>query len=231
MARISLKSPLAMVNGPTAIRRSSQMLDARDMKSTWRLIAIQVSAFTLISCGGQTASPSTPSSTVDQVKVAQLEARPLALPVVAPGGPCPNTPMPIIDFGVGSTLAYGSGPVYGIGGPVTTTTWGDYFDVSYVADPKFSGVVLVRIRDLESDRVGVFVGPYAAGDVVGTDTIAGKAVPQHAELVLDASHPPSRSSTNKWGIWQIRQGLAAGSSRCFGIQIDGASFTEVVTGG
>jgi hypothetical protein len=206
------------------------MLDAKGLKLTRRLIAIQVSALTLISCSGQTASPSTPSPTLDQAKVAQLEAKPLNLPVVAPGGTCPNTSLSNIDYGAGPTAAYGNGPVYGIGGPATHTTWGDYFDVTYVADPQFNGVVLVRIRDLKNAGLGVFVGPYAAGGVVGTDTIAGKPVQQHAELVLDASHPALRSSTNKWGIWHIRQGLATGSS-CFGIQVDGAGFTEVVTGG
>jgi hypothetical protein len=159
-----------------------------------------------------------------------LRARPLILPVVPPGATCPNTPMPLIDFGVGPTLAYGDGPVYGIGGPASSTSWGDYFDVMYVADPQFTGIVLVRIRDLESDRVGVFVGSYAAGDVVGTDTIAGKTVQQHAELVLDASRPASTSGASKWGQWQIRQGLAAGWSHCFGIQVDGPGFTEVATG-
>jgi hypothetical protein len=207
------------------------MLDAKNLKSTWRLIAVHVSALTLISCSGQAASPSTPSPTVDQGKVAQLEAKPLTLPVVAPGGTCPNTSLSNIDYGAGPTAAYGNGPVYGIGGPASHTTWGDYFDVSYFADPQFTGIVLVRIRDLESASVGVFVGPYAAGGVVGTDTIAGKAVQQHAELVLDASHPASTSGANKWGIWHIRQGLATGSSSCFGIQVDGAGFTEVVTGG
>jgi hypothetical protein len=32
------------------------------------------------------------------------------------------------------------------------------------------------------------------------------------------------------GDWMVRQGLAAGSSGCFGIQIDGVGFSQVVTG-
>lgn len=206
------------------------MLAPKGMKSILQLIALPISVMTLVSCGGQTASAPSPSPTVDPAKLAQLEAKPLILPVVAPGGACPITPTPNIDYGAGPTLSYGNGPVYGIGGPSSSTTWGEYFDVSYVADPQFTGIVLVRIRDLESASVGVFVGPYAAGGVVGTDTIAGKAVQQHAELVLDASHPASTSGANKWGLWHIRQGLAAGWSHCFGIQVDGPGFSEVVTG-
>jgi hypothetical protein len=159
-----------------------------------------------------------------------LRARPLILPVVAPGGTCPSTPTTLIDYGVAMVDAYGNGPVYGIGGPAVLSTWGDYFDVTYVADPQFTGIALVRIRDLESDRVGVFVGPYASGAVVGTDTIGGKTVQQHADLVLDAGHHPATSGTSKWGVWNVRQGLAAGWSHCFGIQVDGAGFTEVATG-
>lgn len=201
------------------------------MKSAWRLVAIQVGALTFMSCGGPTASAPSPSPTIDQVKLAQLEGKPLSLPVVRPGGTCPVTPMSTIDYGNGPTTVYGGGPVYGFGGPKATTTWGDYFDATYVADPQVTGIVLVRIHDIQSDRVGVFIGPYGAGGVVGTDTIGSKAAQQHAELVLNASHPPATSSTTKWGIWHLQQGLAAGWSGCWGIQVGGVGFSEVVVGG
>jgi hypothetical protein len=201
------------------------------VKSTCRLTAIVVSALAFIACGGQTASSPSPSPTVNTATLAQLEAKPLTLPVVAPGDTCPNTAMSLIDYGSGSTATYGSGPVYGVGGPQTTTTWGDYFDVTYVTDPQFTGIALIRIRDLKSTRVGGFVGPYASGNVVGTDAIDGKAVQLHANLVLDAGHHPATSGNSKWGIWRVRQGVAAGWSGCFGIQVDGAGFTQVITGG
>lgn len=201
------------------------------MKSTFRLTAIVVSALAFIACGGQTAASPSPSPTVNAATLAQLETKPLTLPVVAPGDTCPNTAMSLIDYGSGSTTTYGSGPLYAIGGAHTTTTWGDYYDVTYVADPQFTGIALIRIRDLKSTRVGVFVGPYASGNVVGTDTIDGKAVQLHANLVLDASHHPATSGNSKWGIWRVRQGGAAGSSGCFGIQVDGVGFTQVITFG
>jgi hypothetical protein len=200
------------------------------MKSAWRLVAIQVGALTFISCGGPTASTPSPSPTIDQVKLAQLEGKPLSLPVVPPGGTCPVTPMSTIDYGNGPTTVYGGGPVYGFGGPIATTTWGDYFDATYFADPQVTGIVLVRIHDIRSDRGGVFIGPYGAGSVVGTDTIGGKAVQQQSELVLNASHPPATFGTSRWGIWHLQQGLAAGTG-CWGIQIDGVGFSEVVVGG
>jgi hypothetical protein len=112
-----------------------------------------------------------------------------------------------------------------------TSPWGDYYDPTYYADPQLTGIVLLRIRDLKSGVVGVFVGPYAAGDVVGTDTIGGKAIKQHAEAILDASHHPATSGGSKWGLWDVRQGWPTGWSRCWGFQLDGAGFTEVFTDG
>jgi hypothetical protein len=156
---------------------------------------------------------------------AELRARPILLPVVAPDAECPSTPTTTIDY----ATYYGAGPVYALGGSPTTTDWGTYFAVTYMTDSKYKGLVLIRIRDLMSDRHGVFVGPHAAGDVVGVDTLNGKSVQQHAELILDASHPQARSGNNKWGLWAVQQGISLGWSHCVGIQIDGVGFTEVIT--
>jgi hypothetical protein len=77
----------------------------------------------------------------------------------------------------------GEGPIYLTGKGVqatttqATTTWIEYYDPTYYGGPQLTGLVLLRIRDLNTGRAGIFVGPYAVGDVVGTDTIDGKAVP------------------------------------------------------
>ena len=118
----------------------------------------------------------------------------------AAGGTCPSTRINTIDYGTGSNAVHGSGQVYGIGGPGTTTNWGEYHDVTYVADPQLTGIALIRARDLKSDRAVVFIGAYAAGGVVGPDTIDGGAVQQHADLVLDASYHPATSGTSKGGV-------------------------------
>jgi hypothetical protein len=206
------------------------------MKSVWRLVAIQASALVLMSCGGQTASPPSPSPTVAQVTLAELEAKPLHLPVVQPGAQCPAGPSTTIHprISVGQSSSWdlvpvlGAGPVYGHGGHTTATAWGTYFDVTAFTDPNLTGLVLVRGHDLESDRPLVFVGPHAAGNVVGTDTIDGQPAGQHLELVFDAGHHDAATSgTSKWGIWPIRDGLAKGESGCTGFQLDGAGFSEV----
>lgn len=185
----------------------------------------------IVSCGGSvgSATPSQgPTPTSDQVVLAQLEARPLTLAVVPPGGACPGHHYAAIDFGSGSVPVNGVGPIYLTGkGLQATTTWGEYFDPTYYGGPQLTGIVLLRIRDLITGRAGVFVGPYAAGDVVGADTISGQAVQQHAEAVLDASHHPATSGRSKWGIWEVRQGWPANWSGCFGFQVDGTGFSEV----
>src|SRR5260370_11960569 len=86
------------------------------------------------------------------------------------------------------------------------TKWGGYYDPTYYAGPQLTGIVLIRIRDLKTGRAGVFVGPSAAGNVVGMDTIDGKAVQPHGYAILDASRPPATSGPNHCGDWQIRQG-------------------------
>jgi hypothetical protein len=174
-------------------------------------------------------SPAAP--TFDPVEIARLTARPLILPVVPPGGACPVSYSNVIDPGGNSFSAIGEGPMYVTGqGLQRTTKWGGYYDPTYYAGPQLSGIVLVRIRDLRTGRAGVFVGRYAAGTVVGTDTIDGKAVQQHGYAILDASRPPATSGTSKWGIWQIRQGWPTGWSGCWGFQLDGPDFSEVLTG-
>ena len=201
------------------------------MKSARRLVAIQVSALALISCGGQTTSSSSPSPTVDPAKLASLEARPLILPAVQPWGACPGHREGVIDIGSRTISVIGDGPIYLSGkGISATTTWGEYFDPTYYAGPQVTGVVLLRIRDLKTGHAGVFVGPDAAGDVVGTDTISGNTVQQRSEAVLDTSHHPATSGKSDWGIWDVRQGWAAGWSGCFGFQLDSAGFSEVITG-
>jgi len=165
------------------------------------------------------ASP-THSPTIDPVELARLQARPLILPTVPPGGVCP--------FGSNIGTGLGEGPIYLSGkGVQATSKWGEYYDPTYYADRQVSGIVLIRIRDLKTGEAGVFVGPNAAGEVVGTDTIDGTAVEQHGYAVLHVDRPPT---LNKPAIWHVRQGWAAGWSGCWGFQLDGLDFSQVITG-
>src|SRR5260370_5250349 len=160
------------------------------------------------------ASPAAP--TFDPVEIARLTARPLILPLVPPGGACPVSYSNVIDLGGNSFSAIGEGPMYVTGqGLQKITKWGGYYDPTYYAGPQLTGIVLLRIRDLRTGRAGGFVGPNAARNVGGMDTIDGKAEHQHGYAVLDASRPPATSGTNNWGVWQVRQGWRTGLSGCW----------------
>jgi hypothetical protein len=171
---------------------------------------------------------------INQAVVDQLRKRPLAFPVLKASDQCPISPTKRIDYGGGNFTNYGAGPVYAVGASPTTTKWGAYFDIQYVTDPELTGPVLIRGRDLRTNELVVFVGQYASGVVVGTDMLDGKPAQQRADAVFDAGkHEHSNllvGGPTRWGIFPVRQGVAADFSHCFGIQFDGPGFTEVVTG-
>lgn len=151
----------------------------------------------------------------------QLETRPLLLPAVKAGDPCPQSPLN--QYGL-----YGSGPAGGADGSAVQTAWGTYWYPAVVTDAKLTSLVLVRARDLHTDQAVIFVGSWATGPLVGTDTFDGVPVQQRGELVLDTRHP--RVDTRGTGsyTWGITAGLAKGASGCTGWQIDTTGYpTEV----
>jgi hypothetical protein len=165
---------------------------------------------------------SAPAGGVSQSALAALEAKPLNLPTLKAGDTCPVSPGNTVGFD------YGTGPAYVMGGPESLSPWGYYFDVTWITAPDISGPVLVRGRDLMSNRIVVFVGAYSAGAAVGTDTQSGSRFSQRTELLLDAGHPHSRGS-NGYGEFPVHQGLSTGWVGCVGFQIDGPDFTEIIT--
>lgn len=189
--------------------------------------------------GGPTPSPSPrPSPTLsadDRAQIAQLEKKPLKIPAVAADGACHQGPFTasISPYANGGTEsdAYGTGPVYGEGSPPISAGSNVYFDVTYFTDPTVKTVVLVRINDLSRKYAGRFVGPFAVGSSVGTDTIAGQATPAFSELALPAENPPANTpaAAPGWGIWHIRQGIDQRFT-CAAIQIDTATTTQVILG-
>jgi hypothetical protein len=159
-----------------------------------------------------------------QSQLVQLESRPLVLPTPASLLDCRSGPF----SGAGS---YGKGPVFGDGGGTSTTSWGVYFHNLAYADTNINGPILVRANDLFTHEPVVFVGQYAAGPVVGHDTVDGVAVEQRTELVFDtgqASKSPSpQTSTNKTFAWPFVAGVPNSWSGSTAWQIDGVGFSEV----
>jgi hypothetical protein len=97
----------------------------------------------------------------------------------------------------------------------------------------------VRAQTLDTRKPIIFVGPYAAGPVVGTDRPRGILVQQRPELALDTSHP-SPIRNQGFYEWSFTTGLAgyqqytkpigpdtAPEPVCVGFQVDGLDFTEI----
>jgi hypothetical protein len=206
--------------------------------SWWRHVVIAAAVLGASACGGgstptaaASASPRTTLNSAEQSELATLEARPLKLPALGAGGACPATAMTQVApyKNQNETIAlYGSGPVYGAGGPETNSKTNAYYDVAYLADPSVHGLVLVRIQTLDGLHKGVFVGNYGSGPVVGRDTIGGKQVNLYGQVVLTtlrAETDPSLASG--WKTWHLRQGVDI-SWKCVAIQIDILDTTEVI---
>jgi hypothetical protein len=206
-------------------------------RSTLWLSAAALLALMLIGCSepnGTSPVASTPPdqaalTATEQTQLTVLEARPLAIPPMPADAICHSSAsVNISPYRNGATtLVYGGGPIYAIGGHETDTAQVSYFDVTVVTDPTVHGVVLGRGKELDGRRQIIYVGRYAAGTIVGTDSLDGKATEQHAELALPADRPPSNAGVAPgWAIWKVRQGVGVGSNGCYGFQFDTASGTE-----
>lgn len=161
-----------------------------------------------------------PGPNLNQLLIAQLEARPLNLRVVPSSAACPTGPY-------GAYAGYGDGPVSLLGGLPRHTRWGNYFDGLAYTIPSLTGPVIGRGLDLKTGRSVVFIGNRAIGRVAGTDTVDGASVQQHAEVLLDTDHPPrARNHEGDLYVWGVPVGMPAGSSGCTGFQFDGLNFSE-----
>ena len=159
----------------------------------------------------------------------QLEARPPVLYTLKAGDPCPETPLNGPYGGLFPSGMYGSGPVYVVGGSSVSDRWGTYWYLAAVTDQRVSGLVLVRAQDLRTGQPVVFVGNWATGAMLGTDTMNGNPAPQHFELLLDPRHAPLNTISSGTVTWGFTAGLASGASGCTGWQIDTTGYpTQVI---
>jgi hypothetical protein len=154
-----------------------------------------------------------------QSQVTQLEAVPLRVPVFASQLDCKSGPF-------NSVGSLGSGPVYGDGGLKSSSTWGAYYSIVAYADTGVAGPILVRALDLFTRQPVIFIGQYAAGPVVGSDTFEGHTYDQRAEVLLSTSTSDKQAVSHKL-VWQFIDGVPTSWSGSTGWQIDGIGFSEV----
>jgi len=177
------------------------------------------------------SGPVGPSPQQIALQLAELRQRPLDLPTLGPNGTCPETPQPIktryFEKGPNPTMISGPvfgnhGPIYGEGGPEVTGDHGYYYRVTWLSDAIYPGLALVRGRQLDGTHQIMFAGPLAAGSLVTTDTIGGKATRFFDELVL----PPALPTSSVWRHWPVQQGVPGAG--CYGFQLDGPSFHDTI---
>jgi hypothetical protein len=162
---------------------------------------------------------SAPAGDSFPAEVAQLEARPLNLPAPATIFECRSGPF-------NAAGSFGNGPLYGDPAGLSTTSWGSYYHNVFYAETNISGPILVRVNDIFRHQPATFVGKYAAGPVVGNDTVDGVAVEQHSELVFDSTQASKTYGTHKF-VWPFTVGVPKSWSGSTGWQIDGIGFSEV----
>jgi hypothetical protein len=162
-------------------------------------------------------------------ELALLEARPMRLTQIQSGDSCPETPLNGPYGGLFPSGMYGAGPVYVAGGSSVSDTWGTYWYLAAVTDPRVTGLVLVRGQDLRTGQPVVFVGRWASGPVVGSDALDGNLAPQYLDLLLDRRHPPLNTGHAGTFTWGFTAGLAAGTSGCIGWQVETTGYpTQII---
>jgi hypothetical protein len=158
----------------------------------------------------------TPIPTQSADEWAALRQRPLRLPAVEPGGPCPTAPggrQVASEFG----LALGDGPLYPAGfdergvydytGAIQEGGW-YLLKVLWIGDPSYKGAALVRGRQVD--------GP---GELRFNE---GANPSSELRLHTDAGNPTA-SGWNNWPSYTRLRGPG-----CYAYQVDGLGFSDVV---
>jgi hypothetical protein len=139
---------------------------------------------------------------------AATSSQALKLPVLQPGGTCPVSAQQDFANPPGNKLpGYGFGP-----GPVFLTGQTQWFSgvyAGFLVSPAYSGKVVVRGHQLDGTNGMPFRGQSGNGNI----TIA-----------------PGTS-----GQWRSADAFVSGAPGCYGLQVDGDNFSEIivfsVTGG
>jgi hypothetical protein len=182
------------------------------------LTIVLVSGYSLPgSSGGGRTSP-TPTPTL--VEGSELRSRPLHIPSIAPGAPCPTVAGRTFKQGLGP--GQGDGPVYAFGqasfgqdgvlryAPAAnfrSTEWGGDRTI-WAVTPTYQGLVLIRGRQADGSNVVRFEEGALPID----------------ELLFNAESDPN---ANEGWVYQTSY-TRLRSPGCYGFQVDGPDFSYVI---
>jgi hypothetical protein len=164
-------------------------------------------AIALVGCVASPQAEVHPSASASATASSQ-PGQPMKLPVLQPGSTCPVSAQQDFSSPPGSKLpgyGFGPGPAFLSG----QTQWfsGVYADI--LVSPAYAGKVVVRGHQLDGANGMPFRGQQGDGNI----TIA----------------PGSP------GQWRQRDAVVSGAPGCYGLQVDGDGFSEIivfsVTGG
>lgn len=158
---------------------------------------------------GPTSSPVTSTVSPD---TSTLLARPLKLPAVQPGSPCPVTPVASRDVGVGNPR--GRGPSY-LGGPMPQGNF-PWNKTVWVLVDGARGPVLFRGGRVDGAGTLMFSGNPADPLVKGVSLSSGGGVgASFYENVVE------RGTNDAFYVYPATAG-------CYAMQVDGPSFEDVI---
>jgi hypothetical protein len=171
------------------------------------------------------SSPGAATATPVPDAWAALRQKPLHVPTVEPGAPCPVTPskpiVPAPPVRMTADRGMGDGPVYAVA---------YYFS---------EGTTLQLRSDMErapgwfTTKVRWVGGP----DYVGPVLVRGRRIDGEGEVRFEFDDPNGRRATSPemaleafrgWNDWPSSTLLPAPGAGCYAYQVDGTSFTEVI---
>jgi hypothetical protein len=161
-----------------------------------------------VALAGCAASPQADVQTNGSAQASSQTGQPLKLPNLQPGGTCPVSAQQDFASQPGNKLpgyGFGPGPVFLSG----QTQWFSGVYALFLVSPAYSGKVVVRGHQLDGTNGMPFRGQQGDGNI----TIA-----------------PSSP-----GQWRQSDAVVSGAPGCYGLQVDGDNFSEIivfsVTGG
>jgi hypothetical protein len=189
------------------------------MRREAHVAAAVLAGVALLACGSVARTP------VHQPALS-LHDRPLRLPAVGQGAACPTSPQVRVPPGPGGYYqkaipgyAFGSGPAY-LSGQITWYAGEPGQTTDVLLDGTYTGPILVRIRRLDGGGAATFGNL----DIPPTHRPPGALPP--GTVTADGTEADVPTGTKGWSAWEGR--LVLETPGCYGLQVDGSSFTSVV---